>query len=526
MLALYLSCGAVALCAALYVYMRRSLTYWQRRKVPVVTPTTLFGNYGPSILGKRSLSEVAQDIYNEHKDERYVGTYFMLTPLLQINDPDIIRSVFIKDFQDFNGRGMHSQPSYDPLSAHLFILAGQPWRNMRVKLSPTFTTGKIKYMFDTISECANHLREHVDSSVAAGGGRYVENVRELVARFSTDIISSVAFGIESNSMKNPDSEFRQMGHRIFESCLDVNLRHLLLFFGGDVMKTFSIRCVPAAVHNFFTRIVDEMIDYREKNGVERADMLNLLIKLKNEGFLPPDSNDTAEEKNRHSDVNESNGTEARLTKLSGKDIAAQVFVFFVAGFETTSTTTSFTLYELAKHPDIQDKVVAEMDAALAKHGGKVTYDTIMDLPYTDMCVQETLRMYPPVPFLTRQAMVKRQLPLSDVVLEKGTRLMIPVRALHYDPQYWDEPLRYDPQRFTEEAKKARPQLVYMPFGDGPRICIGMRLGLVQVKMALLTILTRARVAVAPDMPKEVTLDPRCILPSPVHGCRLVLSARK
>ena len=89
-----------------------------------------------------------------------------------------------------------------------------------------------------------------------------------------------------------------------------------------------------------------------------------------------------------------------------------------------------------------------------------------------MLFAEAMRLYPPVPFLTREAMVTRALPLTDLVVEKGTRLMIPVSALHADPRYWPEPHVYDPLRFTDEAKKARPAMVYMPFGDGPRICIG------------------------------------------------------
>ncbi|XP_052131877.1 cytochrome P450 6A1 [Frankliniella occidentalis] len=568
--------GALALVAALYAYLRHSMGYWQRRKVPVVPAVMPWGNFADSILGRKSLFQVADDVYRRHRDERYIGTYFSATPLLHLHDPEIIRQVFTKEFQDFNGRGMYSDHDYDPLTGHLFMLSGKPWRNMRVKLSPTFTTGKIKYMFNTISECAGHLREHVDSSLKAGGGLYQEDVRELVARFTTDIISSVAFGIESNSMKNPESEFRRMGQRIFDPCfdvniralltffdntimrlfriralpddvnsffinivdemvthrerngveradmlnlliklkneviltrsdfngrgvhsdpendplsghlfmlsgqpwrnmrvklsptfttgkikymfntisecagylrehvdtslktggglyqedvrelvarfstdiissvafgietnsmkdpesefrrmgqrifepsLDVNLRALLAFFGGNIMKLFRIRGNPYDVHAFFTRIVDEMVTHRERNGVERADMLNLLIKLKNEGFVPPDAHGEHADKGNGA-TNGTNGvSQESRTKLTQKEIAAQVFVFFIAGFETTSTTTSFALYELAKHPDVQEKVLQEIDATLKKYNGQVTYEAIMDMPYMEMVIQ-------------------------------------------------------------------------------------------------------------------------------------------
>ncbi|KAK3914765.1 Cytochrome P450 6k1 [Frankliniella fusca] len=522
MLALVLLGGALALCAALFVYLRYSMTYWQRRKIPAVPATMPWGNYGDAIMGRKSLFHVVDDIYRQYKDERYIGSYFANTPLLHLHDPEIIRQVFIKEFQDFNGRGVHCDPENDPLSGHLFNLSGQPWRNMRVKLSPTFTTGKIKYMFGTISECADHLRDHIRASTKAGGGVYEEEVRELIARFSTDVISSVAFGIESNSMKNPNSEFRRMGQRIFEPTLDVSIRFLMSFFAAKAMSVLGIHNSPRDVEKFFLKLADELVTYREKNGVERADMLNLLISLKNEGFVPPDAHADAGAKSNGA----SNGLpQENRTKLTQREISAQVFVFFLAGYETTSSTTSFMLYELAKHPDIQEKVVEEIDAVLQKHGGKLSYEAVTDMPYTEMVIQETLRLYPPVPFLTREAMLRRQLPLTDVVLDKGVLLMIPVHSLHYDPQHWEEPLRFDPLRFTEEAKKARKSFVYMPFGDGPRICIGMRLAMVQVKTALATVLSNVKVSLAPGMPREATMNPRNILPTPVGGIRLTFTAR-
>ena len=291
MLSLYATCLLVTLATAAYVYLRRKFTYWQRRKVPGPAPTMLFGNFSDTILSRKNLAEVTGEIYEKYKHEQYVGSYFMATPLLHLHDPEIIRQVFIKEFQDFNGRGMHCDPENDPLSGHLFTLSGVPWRNMRVKLSPTFSSGKIKYMFNTIHECAGFLGEHLATSMATGGGSYEEDVRELVARFTTDVISSVAFGIQSNSMKNPDSEFRRMGQRALGPSLEMGIRLMLSFFGREFMATFRISSTCNDVTNFFTRIVKETVEHREKNKIERADILNLLIHLKNEGFVPPDANE-------------------------------------------------------------------------------------------------------------------------------------------------------------------------------------------------------------------------------------------
>lgn len=89
-----------------------------------------------------------------------------------------------------------------------------------------------------------------------------------------------------------------------------------------------------------------------------------------------------------------------------------------------------------------------------------------------VCPSETLRKYPPLAVITREAGTTRRVPLTDVEVSKGTRVVVPIRALHYDPQYWPDPERYDPERFSEEQKASRPALAYLPFGDGPRICPG------------------------------------------------------
>lgn len=96
----------------------------------------------------------------------------------------------------------------------------------------------------------------------------------------------------------------------------------------------------------------------------------------------------------------------------------------------------------------------------------------MTLPYLDMVISETLRKYPPLAFLDRLTLANYKVPNSDLVLEKGTPVFISMTGLHYDPEYFPDPHKYDPLRFTEEAKKSRRSFVYFPFGEGPHICIG------------------------------------------------------
>ncbi|KAK3921993.1 Cytochrome P450 6a2 [Frankliniella fusca] len=546
-LALAVALPALLLLLLYVVLLRGRFSYWRRRGVPGPPCAAPFGNFADAILGRKGMADVLCDVYNAHKDQRYVGTQFIVTPLIHLHDPEIIRHVFIKEFPDFNGRAMYSEPEKDMISGQLFLLSGAPWRNLRVKLSPTFTTGKLRYMFATFKKCGDQLQQHIRDRVKAGGGHYQEDAKELLARFGTDIITSVAFGIDANTLANPKSEFRRISGLILDPSISMGMRTMLAFMWPEGLKLFGLTLFPAEANSFFMRTVQELVDYREKNNVERPDMLSLLIKLKNEGFVPPDAPGQQQADESEVAVDEPLADlAAEKQKINMKELAAQCTVFFLAGFETTSSTATWALYLLAQHQDIQDRVVEEMREALEKTGGELRYDTLMSLPYTDMVLKETMRLYPGVPFLNREAMRERKLPLTDLVLEKGTRLMIPVLALHKDPKqvsaeqrvrspadllpsrahrYWERPEEFDPERFTKEKEEARHPMVYLPFGDGPRICIGMRMALIQVKMALATVLTSVRVSLPADAPATVKLSPFTITPTPVDPLRLVFSER-
>jgi cytochrome P450 family 6 len=219
-------------------------------------------------------------------------------------------------------------------------------------------------------------------------------------------------------------------------------------------KILGVTQTPEDVSNFFIKVVKDTVSYREKNNYTRKDFLQLLIDLKN--------NKLAEDEGYKHDGD----------TLSIEEIAAQSFVFFIAGFETSSTTMTFALYELSKHQELQDKVRNEVNTVLAKYGGKITYEAIQEMKYMDQVINETLRKYPPLPLLTRKCVRDYKIPGTDLIIEKGTGILIPVLGIHYDKEYYPDPEKFDPERFTEENKKSRHHYAHLPFGEGPRICIG------------------------------------------------------
>ncbi|XP_049963569.1 cytochrome P450 6k1-like [Schistocerca serialis cubense] len=495
---------------AVYVWFSHRYKYWHKKGVPYLEPQFPFGNVYESFVGKRPLPLIISDAYRQFKGKRFGGIYIVTQPTLVTVDPDFIRDVLVKDFGTFHDRGIRVDEN-EPLGKHLFLLGGSKWRRLRVKLTPTFTSGKMKMMFQTMAACGREMAEVLQGPADAGE---VVEMREVAARYATDVIASVAFGIEVDCQRNPDDPFRQWGRRVFEANVLATINFLISAINPKLLTTFRIRSNASAVSQYFRGMVRDTVKHREDNGITRNDFMHLLIQLKNKGSIDSDKS-----------VNHKENEEEDNWRLSIDDIAAQAFVFFIAGFETSSSTVSFALHELAFNPDIQSRVQEEIDAVLKDNKGEVTYEAVNSMHYLDKVVAETLRKYPPAPVLSRESNAEYQLPDSDIILEKGTKVFVPMYGLHHDPEYFPDPERFDPERFSEEQKAQRHPYVYLPFGEGPRICIGMRFGLLQTKVALTYLLSRFSFEPSEKSVHHLTFEPRSFILMPKGGIQLRMKKR-
>lgn len=157
--------------------------------------------------------------------------------------------------------------------------------------------------------------------------------------------------------------------------------------------------------------------------------------------------------------------------MTYEEIAAQIFVFYIAGSESSSSTVAYTMYELTQNEELMERAHEDIKLTLAKHAGELTYEAIMEMKFIDLCVKETLRKYPGLPILNRECTKSYKIPGTNFTIEKGTSVIVSLLGIHRDAQFFPNPDIYDPDRFTEE-KKAYNEDMYMPFGAGPRNCIG------------------------------------------------------
>ncbi|XP_049535741.1 probable cytochrome P450 6a14 [Anopheles darlingi] len=495
--------GFIFVVSAAYLYLRSKHNYWKDHGFPYApNPHILFGHAKGQTQTKHGL-EIHQEWYDYFKKlgVPYGGMSQFIAPALVVMDPDLVKTILVKDFNVFHDHGVFVNEKDDPLSAHLFALEGTPWRLLRQKLTPTFTTGRMKQMFGTIWEVGQHLEKFMLQNYRQSE---VE-MKDILGRFTTDVIGTCAFGIECNTLDNPDSDFRKYGNKSFELNPMIMFKFFLASGYPKLIRALKMKITFDDVERFFLGIVRETVEYREQNNVKRNDFMNLLLQIKNKGKL---------------DENDNEIVGKGEVGMTNEELAAQVFVFFIAGFETSSTTQSFCLYELAKNPDIQERLREEINRAIDENGGQVNYDVVMGIQYLDQVINETLRMYPPVEGLNRVADVDYTIPGTKHVIPKRTLVQIPVYALQHDPDYYPDPERFDPNRFSPEEVKKRHPYVFLPFGEGPRICIGLRFGLMQTKVGLITLLRKFRFSPSAKTPAKVTFDPKIITLAPLNGNHL------
>nr|CAD7398205.1 unnamed protein product [Timema poppensis] len=472
--------------SALYLYLTRNFNYWKKKGIPYLKPTPFFGNLKDIILQKQHIGIYLRAAYEKTSGKPYFGLFAIDSPVIVAKDLNLIKNILVKDFDKFSDRSFSPDESVDPLGAkNLFGQKGPTWRHLRVKMTPTFTSGKMKKMFYLVDECAQMLTEIIEQQ--SFGGKPIP-VKETMARFTTDVISSCAFGVKSNAMTDVNSEFRKILRKIFELDLLCSIKLALAFFVPSIVKTFKLRIFDESITLFVRKTLWDNVEYREKNGIVRNDFVDLLMQIRNSGEVIDDNENDHDIKENYSLTNENdevksernknskNGDIAKINtpdfKLEGDDFVAQAFVFLAAGFETSSTTTTFALYELSLNLDIQNKLRHEIITVLEKHDRKITYDAMMEMNYLDMVVSETLRKYPALPFLDRNVQVDYKIPGTNDILEKGTTVFIPTFGIHYDPEYYPNPEKFDPERFSAKNKNDIPKYAYLPFGEGPRNCIG------------------------------------------------------
>ncbi|KAL0895289.1 hypothetical protein ABMA27_011436 [Loxostege sticticalis] len=452
-----------SICAILvfwFLFRNGYKNYWKKRNVKQVDGD-LFMKF---LFGKQALSEIYKDVYNTYPNEPYVGAVMNREPALVLRDLKNIQAVLLGDFESYHSRGINFNDS-DLLADNILSISDYPrWKSIRQKMTPLFTSSKLKSMVNIIERSARDFVKMMENH---------KNMRDdpftAMYTFTTASIGASVFGIDTHMKDTMDSPFLEMSFKSVEPSFLANLKVTISVMFPTLFKILKLK-VFGDHEEFFIGAVKKVLAARKNNPQPVNDFMGLCLDLQKAGKIRDNAT----------------GYEVEPTD---ELMAAQAFFFFIAGADTGANTMHFTLLELASNPDVLKKLHEEIDKKF-QETNELSCDVIENLVYLEMVLSETLRKYPPIGVLSRKCTRDTVLPVGNLKVEKGVSVITPVYAIHRDETIYPNPDKFDPERFTPSNAANIPAFGYMPFGEGKRICIGARYARIQVKVGLVYLLRR------------------------------------
>ncbi|XP_030645785.1 cytochrome P450 3A27 isoform X3 [Chanos chanos] len=406
-------------------------------------------------------------------------------PLLMVADTEMIKTIMVKEcYTYFTNRRDTNEDMAGPFADGITVVKDERWRRIRGAISPLFTSGRLKEIFPVAEQYGSRL---VDNLKKRDLKKSVQ-IKELLGPYSLDTVTSASFSVDIDSINNPQDPFVGQLKKFlnFSFFNPVFLIMILFPFAAKILGKLGFSFFSKTTLDFFYTFLRKTKDQRHNNTNGRVDFLQLMI----QGQIPDDK------------AEETSGD--RTAKgLTDHEILSQSFTFILGGYETTSTTLTFLMYNLATNPDALRKLVEEIDMAFPNNA-PVTYEKLMDLEYLDMVMNESQRLFPTAPRTER--VCKKTVEVNGVTIPKDTLVGIPTYVLHRDPQQWTSPEEFRPERFSKENKGDINPYAFLPFGLGPRNCIGMRFALMVMKLAVVKLLQNFQLETCKETQIPIELD--------------------
>ncbi|KYQ51016.1 Cytochrome P450 9e2 [Trachymyrmex zeteki] len=455
----------------LYLFLTKNYKYWQKRGIPCPDGALPgIGHFWEVAIQKITLAEWCCKIYNAYRDRSMVGIYNFMTPTLMVREPELIKTVMQTSFTNFHENGLKIDPKLEPLLANNpFFCYGEKWMTGRKRLTYAFSSMRLKILLETVKQVCETFQDYLDKKIGKAGKVELE-LKELFTRFTSQVVSGAGFGVDGLSF----DEFYAMGKSFLDSTVLNNIIFTLVFFVPAFGKIFKTRFLPKKADHFFRTIIADVMEQRRKEVTPRNDFLQLMTDLERmEG-----------------------------DKFDLEILTSHVVSFFFDGYETSSNALSFVGFNLASYPKVQEKLREEVMSVLNKYDGVITYEALKDMTYMDQVINESMRIIPTLGLLSKVCTEETELRGSDGLVcrvERGVHIMIPVSGLQEDPRYWENPKEFDPARFGPDRKHNIEKFTYLPFGEGPRMCVGMRMAQLQIKACLATLLRKYSIELSPKM---------------------------
>ncbi|KAH8262761.1 hypothetical protein KR026_012221 [Drosophila bipectinata] len=499
----------LAVVGLIYLLLTWNFDYWRRRRVPGPKPKILVGNYPNMFSMKRHLIYDLQDIYKKYKNKYdAVGVYGGRLPQLLVINPELAHRVFVSDFKHFHDNEVAKfiDEKTDFIFANNpFSLTGEQWKERRAEITPGLTMGRIKTVYPVTNIVCKQLSEWVTKQVRLGASKSGGiDAKDMSLRFTSEMVTDCVLGLKANSFSEKPTPIMSHIKDLFNQPWTFMIFFILTSTFPLLSRLIKLRFVPIKVEEFFVGLMSTAIEARKAQlaggkKFERTDFLDFILQL------------------------------ADKKDLTTRQLLARTMTFLLDGFETTAGVLAHMLLFLGRNPKVQQRLREEILPRL--RDGIIPFEELNDLPYLDACLNETLRLFPPGFMSNKLCTETIELPNKDgpnFVVEKGTTVIVPHYCFMQDEEFFTDSQAFQPERFLEPdaAKKYKDRGVFMGFGDGPRICIGMRFATAQIKAAIVELLTNFNVRINPKTRNDNDLEATAILASLRGGIWLDLESRQ
>ncbi len=361
----------------------------------------------------------------------------------------------------------------------LLTTEGDYWLRQRRLMQPMFHRQRIASFGRLMTEKTEEMLGEWEQ--AAAGGRVLDVAEEMM-RLTLKIVGLALFSADLSDETSQFGQAVKVGRDYFD------YRNGTLFPLPLWVPTRRNRSFRAGMART-DAIVYDIIRERRRTGEDAGDLLSMLMEVRDE--------ETGE----------------GMTDLQLRN---EVMTMLMAGHDTTSNTLSWTFYLLSRHPQVVEKLRAELAQVL--NGRAPGIEDLHSLPYTKMVIEEAMRLYPPAWVMGRQSIEADE--IGGYTIPAGASLAFYPYVIHRHPDHWEEPERFDPERFTSERSQGRAKYAYFPFGGGPHLCIGNVFALTEAQLILATVAQRSDLTLVPGHPVE--LEPLITL-RPKHGLKMTLN---